>query len=162
MAADLTPAERTLSLLDAAFFLLESEERMFNVGPLMILRPPAGSRSAKAFADRLLRELKKRPVAAPFDMTYQPLGLQGLPRLVRAAEVRVEDHCHRHTLPAPGTDRQLFDFVCRLHEQRPGSVRPGGPTARSICRPAAPRPHAPPPPARRAGAARCSARSAIS
>ena len=69
MAADLTPAERTLSLLDAAFFLLESEERMFNVGPLMILRPPAGSRSAKAFADRLLRELKKRPVAAPFDMT---------------------------------------------------------------------------------------------
>lgn len=124
MAADLTPAERTLSLLDAAFFLLESEERMFNVGPLMILRPPAGSRSAKAFADRLLRELKKRPVAAPFDMTYQPLGLQGLPRLVRAAEVRVEDHCHRHTLPTPGTDRQLFDFVCRLHEQRLNRTRP--------------------------------------
>jgi WS/DGAT/MGAT family acyltransferase len=124
MATDPSPPERSLSLLDAAFFLLESDERMSNVGPLMILRPPAGTRSARAFADRLLRELAKRPVAAPFDMVYQPPGLQGLPRLVRAARVDVGEHCRRHTLPAPATDAELFDFVCRLHEQRLDRSRP--------------------------------------
>jgi WS/DGAT/MGAT family acyltransferase len=124
MAADPASPERALSLLDAAFFMLESDERMANVGPLMILRPPPGTRSAAAFAERLLRGLARRPVTSPFDMVYQPPGLQGLPRLVRAATVRVEDHCHRHKLPAPGTDRQLFDFVCRLHEQRLDRSRP--------------------------------------
>ena len=38
MAAETrTASERALSLLDAAFFMLESEERMSNVGPLLIL-----------------------------------------------------------------------------------------------------------------------------
>jgi WS/DGAT/MGAT family acyltransferase len=124
MADDPAAPERALSLLDAAFFLLESDDRMANVGPLMILRPPAGTRSPTAFAERLLRGLARRPVTSPFDMVYQPPGLHGLPRLVRAAAVRVEDHCHHHTLPAPGTDRQLFDFVCRLHEQRLDRSRP--------------------------------------
>jgi WS/DGAT/MGAT family acyltransferase len=124
MATDPAAPERALSLLDAAFFLLESADRMANVGPLMILCPPAGTRGPAAFADRLLRGLARRPVTSPFDMVYQPPGLHGLPRLVRAAEVRVEDHCHRHTLPAPGTDRQLFDFVCRLHEERLDRSRP--------------------------------------
>ncbi len=124
MAADPSPSKRSLSLLDAAFFVLESDERMSNVGPLMILRPPPGSRSARAFADRLVRELKKRPVASPFDMVYQPPGLHGMPRLVRMDRVDVDAHCHRHTLPPPGTDAQLFEFVCRLHEQRLDRSRP--------------------------------------
>lgn len=124
MATDPAAPERALSLLDAAFFLLESDERMANVGPLMILRPPAGTRGPAAFADRLLRGLARRPVTSPFDMVYQPPGLHGLPRLVRAAAVHVEEHCHRHTLPGPGTDRQLFDFVCRLHEERLDRSRP--------------------------------------
>ena len=55
MAAETrTASERALSLLDAAFFMLESEERMSNVGPLLILRPPADSGGAQAYARRLL------------------------------------------------------------------------------------------------------------
>lgn len=124
MATDTAASQRALSLLDAAFFMLESPERMANVGPLMILRPPASSRSPSAFVDHLLRGLARRPVTSPFDMIYRPPGRQGLPKLVRAAAVRVEEHCHRHSLPEPGTDRQLFDFVCRLHEQRLDRSRP--------------------------------------
>lgn len=118
------PRSRSLSTLDLAFLLLESDERMANVGPLAILRPPKGSRSAKAFADRLLRDLKMQPVASPFDLVYRPPGLQGMPALVPAAKVDIDAHCFRHTLPAPGTDDELFRFVCRLHEQRLDRSRP--------------------------------------
>jgi diacylglycerol O-acyltransferase len=125
MAAETrTASERALSLLDAAFFMLESEERMSNVGPLLILRPPADSGGAQAYARRLLRALSRRKPAPPFDMVYQAPGLQGLPRLVRAAHVDIAAHCHRHTLPAPGSDGQLFEFVCRLHERLLDRSRP--------------------------------------
>ena len=40
------PETRLLSILDMAFFMLESKDRMSNVGPLAILRPPARTRSA--------------------------------------------------------------------------------------------------------------------
>ena len=122
-----TPTATTasaLSLLDAAFFLLETEERMSNVGPLMIVRPKAGARGARAYADRLLRDIVKCPLAPPFDRVYQAPGWRGLPRLVQAPVVNVEEHCYRHTLPAPGTQAQLFEFVCRLHEQRLDRSRP--------------------------------------
>ena len=62
MATDTAASQRALSLLDAAFFMLESPERMANVGPLMILRPPASSRSPSAFVDHLMRGLARRPV----------------------------------------------------------------------------------------------------
>lgn len=124
MASKTAAPVRALSLLDAAFFLLESDERMSNVGPLMILRPNAGARGARAFADRLLREIVKRPLAPPFNMVYRGPGWQGRPRLVSAKAVNIADHCYRHTLPAPGTQRQLLDAVCRLHEQRLDRSRP--------------------------------------
>ena len=38
---------KALSALDLAFFVLESRERMSNVGPLAILKPPPRTRSAK-------------------------------------------------------------------------------------------------------------------
>lgn len=117
-------AVSAMSLLDAAFFLLETEERMSNVGPLMIVRPKAGARGARAYADRLLRDIVKCPLAPPFDRVYQAPGWRGLPRLVQAPVVNVEEHCYRHTLPAPGTQAQLFEFVCRLHEQRLDRSRP--------------------------------------
>jgi hypothetical protein len=123
MATDTAASQRALSLLDAAFFMLESPERMANGGPLMILRPPASSRSPSAFVDHLMRGLARRPVTSPFDMIYRPPGRQGLPKLVRAAAVRVEEHCHRHSLPEPGSDRRC-STSCRLHERRLDRSRP--------------------------------------
>ena len=41
-----------LSVIDLAMFLLETPERPFNIGPLVLLRPPKG---ARRFADRLHR-----------------------------------------------------------------------------------------------------------
>jgi diacylglycerol O-acyltransferase len=112
------PTTKTLSVLDMAFFALETRERMSNIGPLAILKPPAGTRSAKAFADRLMKQMKARPVGTPFDFRYRPPSLQGLPRLETVDAVDLDQHCHRLTLPAPGTNAQLFEFVCRLHEKR--------------------------------------------
>ena len=114
----------SLSALDLAFFVLESRERMSNVGPLAILEPPPGTRKPGAFADRLLRAMKKRPVGAPFNRVYRPPGLQGVPRLETVDKIDLDAHCHRHTLPAPGSDEQLLAFVCRLHELRLDRSRP--------------------------------------
>lgn len=119
-----TPARKALSVLDMAFFMLETRERMSNVGPLAILRPPARTRSAKAFADRLMKQMKAHAVGAPFNLRYRPAGLKGLPCLETVAEVDLDAHCHRITLPAPGTDAQLFEAVCRLHEKRLDRSRP--------------------------------------
>ena len=124
LAAPQAPATQALSVLDMAFFMLESRERMSNVGPLAILRPPARTRSAKAFADRLLKQMLAQPVGAPFNLRYRPAGLQGLPCLETVAEVDAAEHCQRITLPAPGSDAQLFDAVCRLHEKRLDRSRP--------------------------------------
>lgn len=115
---------QSLSALDLAFFVLESRERMSNVGPLAILKPPPRTRSPGAFADRLLRAMKKRPVGAPFNRIYRAPGLQGMPRLETVAQIDLDAHCHRHTLPAPGSDDELLEFVCRLHEQRLDRARP--------------------------------------
>ena len=41
-----------LSAMDLAMFVLESPERPFNIGPLVLLRPPARAKPG-AFADRL-------------------------------------------------------------------------------------------------------------
>lgn len=115
---------KALSVLDMAFFMLETRERMSNIGPLAILRPPPGTRSAKAFADRLMKQMKTQPVAAPFNLRYRPAGLHGLPFLETVNDVDLDEHCHRLTLPAPGTDAQLFEAVCRLHEKRLDRSRP--------------------------------------
>ena len=123
-ALPLLGKRKPMSVLDMAFFMLETRERMSNVGPLAILRPPARTRSAKAFADRLMKQMKARPVGAPFNLRYRPAGLQGLPCLETVAEVDLDAHCHRVTLPAPGTDAQLFEAVCRLHEARLDRSRP--------------------------------------
>lgn len=51
-----------LSVIDLAMFLLETPERPFNVGPLVLLRPPKG---ARRFADRLLERMLKQEAGPP-------------------------------------------------------------------------------------------------
>ena len=115
---------QALSALDLAFFVLESKTRMSNIGPLAILKVPPGSGGSKRFADKLMREMKKRPVGAPFNLRYRPPSLQGLPCLKTVDEVDLDAHCQRITLEGPASDEQLFAAVCRLHEERLDRKRP--------------------------------------
>ncbi len=113
-----------LSMLDLAMFVLESAERMANVGPLAILKPPVGYKSSGHFADWLMDRMQKKPVGEPFDYVYRPPSLRRLPRLEATDDVDVPSHCQRLTLPAPGTDKQLFELICRLHVNRLDRSRP--------------------------------------
>lgn len=119
-----TGRTHTLSIVDAAFFLAESDTRMSNIGPLAILRPPARARSSVSFASQLLKRMKQRPVGAPFNLKFRPPGLQGLPALEEVSDVNLDQHCHLHPLAAPGSDAQLFELVCRLHVRRLDLSRP--------------------------------------
>ena len=67
-----------LSVIDLAMFLLETPERPFNVGPLIVLDPPARGRST--FADRLAARMLKRPLGTPFNYRLRTplLGLDAL------------------------------------------------------------------------------------
>jgi hypothetical protein len=67
-----------LSVIDLAMFLLETPERPFNIGPLIVLDPPARGRST--FADRLCARMLKRPVGPPFNYRLRTPRL-GVPTL---------------------------------------------------------------------------------
>ncbi|HLA34940.1 MAG TPA: wax ester/triacylglycerol synthase family O-acyltransferase [Rhodocyclaceae bacterium] len=118
------PYVKHLSALDAAFFTLETAERMSNIGSLVIIKPPAQMSNGAEFAEFLLTTMKKKPVGTPFNYIYSPTNLRHMARLEAATQVDLNDHCHRLTLPAPGTDRQLFDLICRIHVQRLDRSRP--------------------------------------
>ena len=51
---------KTLSAMDAAFFMLESAERMANIGPLAILKPPAEKGTPAEFADWLMKKMQEQ------------------------------------------------------------------------------------------------------
>ena len=53
-----------LSVIDLAMFLLETPKRPFNIGPLVLLRPP---KSARRFADRLHPTHAGHEPGAPFN-----------------------------------------------------------------------------------------------
>jgi diacylglycerol O-acyltransferase / wax synthase len=103
----------TLSAMDLAMFMLESPERPFNIGPLVLLRPPAGAASG-AFADKLQSRLLKRPPGPPF--SYQlKMSLLKAPAVEPMARPDLKRHVHRLTLDSASMP-QLLDKVCDLHE----------------------------------------------
>lgn len=65
-----------LSVIDLAMFLLETRERPFSVGPLVVLAPPKGFRGN--FADKLVRQMLRRPLGEPFSYRLRTPHL-GLP-----------------------------------------------------------------------------------
>jgi len=110
-----------LSVLDLAMFVLESRERHFNVGPLIVIDPPEKQRAK--FADRLLVRMMKRPVGPPFNYKLHA-PLLGVPSLEVDTEFDLSRHVHRITLDAPGSLQQLFDRACKLHERHLDRAHP--------------------------------------
>ncbi len=104
-----------LSVIDLAMFLLETDERPFNVGPLAVLSPPKGLRGN--FGDKLVARMLRRPLGAPFNYRLHTPAL-GIPTLEIDATADPSKHVHRMTLDAPGSMEQLSAAVCRIHEVR--------------------------------------------
>jgi diacylglycerol O-acyltransferase len=103
-----------LSVLDMAMFVLESPQRHFNVGPLIVLDPPPNHRDG--FAERLLARMLRRPAGPPFTYRLNVPRL-GLPTLEVDPDFDLSRHVHLVTLKAPGSMKQLLDRVGALHQK---------------------------------------------
>jgi diacylglycerol O-acyltransferase / wax synthase len=113
-----------LSGIDAAFLHLESPEMPMHVGSLHVLELPAGYsgdfyEDVKAnLAERLhLAEVFTRKLALmPFDLSN--------PVWVEDEDIDLEYHVRHVTLPKPGSNTQLQQYVARLHSTLLDRSRP--------------------------------------
>jgi len=113
-----------LSGLDATFLHLETPEMPMHVGSLNVLDLPKGYKGdfyedAKNFmASRIhLADVFTRKLALmPFDMTN--------PVWVDDDDIDLDYHVRHITLPRPGTNRQLQQYVARLHSSLIDRSRP--------------------------------------
>jgi WS/DGAT/MGAT family acyltransferase len=101
-----------LSVIDLAMFMLESRERPFNIGPLVMLAPPRGFKGN--FADKLVARMLRRPMGQPWNQKFVAPKL-GVPRLDIIDNADPRPQVHRLTLDAPGTQAQLFEKMCQIH-----------------------------------------------
>lgn len=113
-----------LSGLDATFLHFETPEMPMHVGSLNVLELPADYEGdfyedAKAFmASRIhLADVFTRKLALmPFDLSN--------PVWVEDDDVDIDYHVRHITLPKPGTNRQLQQYVARLHSSLIDRSRP--------------------------------------
>jgi len=102
-----------LSVIDLAMFLLETRRRPFNIGPLVLLRPPKGQ--PRRFADKLLKRMLEHPPGPPFNYKLS-LSLTSAPSLEPLDHPDLSRHVHRVTLDGDGSMSNLIEQVCTLHE----------------------------------------------
>ena len=113
-----------LSGLDATFLHFETPEMPMHVGSLNVLELPKGYKGdfyedAKAFmASRIhLADVFTRKLALmPFDLSN--------PVWVDDDDIDIDYHVRHITLPKPGTNRQLQQYVARLHSTLLDRSRP--------------------------------------
>jgi diacylglycerol O-acyltransferase / wax synthase len=113
-----------LSGIDAAFLHLESPEMPMHVGSLHVLQLPPGYKGdffedVKAcLAQRLhLADVFTRKLALmPFDLSN--------PVWVEDEDIDLEHHIRHITLPKPGSNTQLQQYVARLHSTLLDRSRP--------------------------------------
>jgi len=103
----------SLSIVDQAFFMLETEQRPMNIGVLFVLVPPRGARAD--YVDLLLRRMLKRPVGPPFNSRLVRAPLTGLVSLEEDPRMDPAKQVHRHRLPAGADLQALFERLCELH-----------------------------------------------
>lgn len=113
---------RTLSALDLAFFLAESEGSPKHVAGLMRFSKPA--RAGADFARRLVDELKTYDEPAePFDLVIRLTGLTG-PRWARCENFDIDQHVIYHKPQKSSSWRQVEEYVATLHEPLLDRSRP--------------------------------------
>ena len=110
-----------LSLLDALFFALESQESPKHVAGLQIFELPPGR--GDEYVAELIAELRATPVTRePFNLKLD-WPLAGWPRW-QPVDVDLEQHIIHERLPAPGNMRQLEELTGRLHAPQLDRFRP--------------------------------------
>ena len=107
---------RRLSLMDQAFFMLETEQRPMNIGSLFVLAPPRNN--STQFVERLVRRMLQCPVGPPFNCRLVTRGVAGVPDLIEDRNVDPASHVIRHQLPPDCDEQALFERVCAIHVRR--------------------------------------------
>jgi diacylglycerol O-acyltransferase / wax synthase len=113
-----------LSGLDAMFLHLESPEMPMHVGSLNVLDLPPGYQG-DFFEDAKRRIGERMHLADLFTrkLALMPLDLSN-PVWVRDDDIDLDYHVRHITLPKPGSNRQLQQYVARLHSSLLDRSRP--------------------------------------
>jgi WS/DGAT/MGAT family acyltransferase len=111
-----------LSPVDMAFFLLETERRPMNIGALVILAPPKGTRAR--FADRLVATMLKVPVGPPFNYRLRKAPFTGLLSLEPDGAMNASKQVIRHELPIGCDLPGLFERLCDIHVELLDRAKP--------------------------------------
>jgi len=116
------PALRSLSALDLAFFLAESEASPKHVAGLMLFRKPA--RCSRTFGRRLIEELKSHDQPTePFNLVIRFTGLGG-PHWEPAQDFNIDQHVFYHRPARARSWAEVRAFAARLHEPVMDRSRP--------------------------------------
>lgn len=102
-----------LSLLDAIFLMLETEENPKHVGALMVFdRPP---HAGADFVSGLVERFRTLRPESPFDRRPRS-HLLGLPTWESVGHADLDYHVRHAVLPPSRDDRALLEYVARMHE----------------------------------------------
>jgi len=105
---------RSLSALDLAFFLAESEASPKHVAGLMLFRKPA--RSPRTFGRRLVEELKRHDQPSePFNLVIRFTGLAG-PHWEPAENFDIGQHVFYHPPAKARSWADVTELAAHLHE----------------------------------------------
>jgi len=116
------PALRSLSALDLAFFLAESEASPKHVAGLMLFRKPP--RSARNFGRQLLEELKRHDQPTePFNLVIRFTGLAG-PHWEPTADFDIDQHVFYHRAAKSRSWAEVRELAAGLHEPVMDRSRP--------------------------------------
>lgn len=115
---------KQLGGIDATFLYMETPETPMHVAGLTLFEPPATL--SGSFHAHFLEFLKGRLHLAPIFQKRLARTVFELdhPGWVDAGEIDWDYHVRRHDLPAPGTFRQLEEFVGEAHAARLDRARP--------------------------------------
>ncbi len=113
-----------LSGMDAAFLHLESPEMPMHIGSLNVLDLPAGY-TGDFFEAAKTHLMQRMHLADVFTrkLALMPFDLSN-PVWVEDEDIDMDYHVRHVTLPAPGTNRQLQQYVARLHSSLLDRSRP--------------------------------------
>lgn len=113
-----------LSGVDSAFLHLESPEMPMHIGSLNVLDMPEGY-NGDFFEDTKAMLAQRLHLAEVFTrkLALMPLDISN-PVWVEDEDIDLDYHIRHVTLPKPGTNRQLQQYVARLHSSLLDRSRP--------------------------------------
>lgn len=115
---------RRMSVLDATFLRIETRETPAHIAGLMILQQPEDA--APDFVRQIVATYRADlPLHAPWSLKLAKVPLSWLvPAMVPTDDVDLDYHVQHMSLPSPGGERELGEFISYLHGQPLDRSRP--------------------------------------